>query len=299
MLKFDKWAIVVVCAVMLSTGLGLLVFAIPLQNPSRHVAPNGQPSPQPPMRCNCVIFRADDIQDYWKQGPQVALLDVFISKSAPLSVGIVMNHYGSDPVIAGKVKEGGTLFEYDIHGWNHVDYATLSAHEQEETLSQAQAKMESVMGKGAKVFLAPYNNFDNGTLAAMRLSGLEIISASKDDRYPYAPAKDTVGIFHMPQSINYGYTGSSGSASRHQWRTVAEMKSAVDADIGARGWAVVTIHPQDLAKYDENGNMLNVADGQRADALKTLIDQLRTDGKTLATFEGAMQIMNVNPSALG
>jgi hypothetical protein len=49
-----------------------------------------------------------------------------------------------------------------------------------------------------------------------------------------------------------------------------------------------------MAKYDENGNMLNVADGQRADTVKTLIDQLRAEGKTLATFEGAMQIMNNN-----
>lgn len=208
--------------------------------------------------CNCVIIRVDDIQDYWKQKPQIALLDIFINDSASLSVGMVMNHFGSDPVIVNKVKEGGSLFEYGIHGWDHVDYATLSAPQQQETISKAQAKMESVMGRSAKVFLPPYNGFDTNTLIAIKLSGLEIISASKADANPYAPANDTLGIMHMPQSTTYGFTGSDGRS--HQWRTIEEMKSAVDADIDARGWAVVTIHPQDFATYDENGKMLDLPD---------------------------------------
>ena len=60
----------------------------------------------PTEKCNCVIFRADDIQDYWMQVPQTALPDTFIEKSAPLSVGMVMHDFGSDPVIVDKVKEG-------------------------------------------------------------------------------------------------------------------------------------------------------------------------------------------------
>lgn len=280
-----------------------LTFMVPLpQIPAGHAPSSGQPpSPpsqqQPSLRCNCVILRADDIQDYWEQKPQVALLDIFISKSVPLSVGLVMNHFGSDPVIVDKVKQGGLLFEYDIHGWDHVDYTTLSAREQEESISKAQAKMESVMGRNATVFLPPYNNFDAGTLTGMRVSGLDIISSSKADSDQYAPANDTIGVFHMPQSINYGYTDnpdSNNNGERHAWRTIAEMGSAVDADIDARGWAVVTVHPQDFAKYDEGGKMLDVVDEQKADTFKSFIDQLLAEGKTLTTFEGAMQTMREN-----
>lgn len=293
-----KNGVIITVASALLLAAGLVFVVVPSQQTTKHVSSQGQSSsssspPQQPLRCNCVIFRADDIQDYWKQEPQVAMLDIFIRKSVPLSVGMIMNHYGSDPVIVGKVREGGPLFEYDIHGWNHVDYATLSAPQQEESISQAQAKMQSVMGKNAKVFLPPYNNFDASTLAAMRISGLKIISSSKTDAGPYAPANDTFGILHMSQSTNYGYTNGSGNGS-HAWRTVAEMKSAVDADIGVKGWAVVTIHPQDFAKYGEDGKMLNAPDEKRADTLKTLVDQLRSEGKTLTTFEGAMQIMNDN-----
>jgi peptidoglycan/xylan/chitin deacetylase (PgdA/CDA1 family) len=284
--------IVVASALLLATG-AMFVIQQQKQALARHTSPDGQSSSSP-TRCNCVIFRADDIQDYWKQEPQVALLDIFISKSVPLSVGLVMNHYGSDRLIVDKVREGGPLFEYDIHGWDHVDYTTLSAQQQEESISQAQAKIESVMGKDAKVFFAPYNNFDTNTLIAMKLGGLKIISASKADTSPYAPANDTLGILHMPQSINYGYANST--SERHAWRTVAEMKSVVEADIEARGWAVVTIHPQDFAKYDDGeengGKMLNVADEQRVDTFKTFIDQLRAEGKTLTTFEGAVRIMD-------
>jgi peptidoglycan/xylan/chitin deacetylase (PgdA/CDA1 family) len=234
------------------------------------------------------------------QEPQLALLDLFIGKSAPLSVGMVMDHFGSDATIVNKVKEGGSLIEYDIHGWDHVDYTTLSAHEQEESISQAQAKMLSVMGKDARAFLPPYNNFDSNTLTAMRLSSLDIISSSKDDPYsPYAPVNDTLGIFHMPQSINYGYTNSSGSSSSsvnttHAWRTIEEMKQAVNADIDARGWAVVTVHPQDFAKYGEDGKMLNVVDNERVGTFEHFIDEMHNDGRTLTTFEGAIRMMMDN-----
>lgn len=276
-------------ALLLATGL------IPQYSQGKHTFEKISPRPK---QCNCVILRADDIQDYWMQKPQVALLDVFIEKSAPLSVGLVMNHFGSDATVVNKVKQGGSLFEYDIHGWDHVDYTTLSAHQQEETISQAQAKIESVMGRNATVFLPPYNNFDSDTLTAMRLSGLDIISSSKDDPYhPYAPANDTLGIFHMPQSTNYGYThGSSGSSASsgnegHSRRTIEEMKQAVDADIGARGWAVVTVHPQDFAKYSEDGKMLNTADDDQVKTFKQFIDELRSDGRTLTTFREAVQII--------
>lgn len=287
-----------VAVLMLGVGLG---FAVVPQISRYAIPPNGQPppSPQPSSHCNCVILRADDIQDYWEQKPQVALLDVFISKSAPLSLGMVMSHFGNDTAIVDKVRQGGPLFEYDIHGWDHVDYTTLSAHQQEGSISKAQAKMESLMGRSAAVFLPPYNNFDAGTLAGMRTSGLQIISSSKADGGPYAPATDTLGVLHMPQSTNYGYTAGSSdntAAKSHAWRTVAEMKSAVDADIGARGWAVVTVHPQDFAKYDESGKMLDVADEQKADTFKAFIDQLRADGKTLTTFEGALQAMRADGS---
>jgi peptidoglycan/xylan/chitin deacetylase (PgdA/CDA1 family) len=297
-----KNAVIITVASVLLLAAGLVfVLVVVVPQTTKNVSSHGQSStsssasstPQQPLRCNCVIFRADDIQDYWEQKPQVTLLDTFINKSVPLSVGMVMNHYGSDPLIVGKVKAAGPLFEYDLHGWNHVDYTTLNAPQQEESISQAQAKMLSVMGKNAKVFLPPYNNFDANTLAAMRISGLQIISSSKTDTSPYAPANDTLGISHMPQSINYGYVNSTDNTS-HVWRTLAEMKSAVDADIGARGWAVVTVHPQDFAKYDENGKMLDTSNEKRADTLKTFIDQLRSEGKTLTTFEGAMQIMNNN-----
>jgi peptidoglycan/xylan/chitin deacetylase (PgdA/CDA1 family) len=213
-----------------------------------------------------------------------------------------MHDFGTDPVIVDKVKEGKSLFEYAIHGWDHIDFTTLKAHVQEETISEAQDKMNAIMGRPAAVFLPPYNNFDHSTLVAMRLSGLHIISSSKDDPYtPYAPANDTLGIFHMPQSTNYGYTNSSdnnalasSSTAGHAWRTIEEMKASVGEDIDNRGWAVVTVHPQDFAKYSKDGKMLNVTDDDKVETFKRLIDEFRDDGRTLTTFEGALQIMNGN-----
>ena len=56
--------------------------------------------------CNCVIFRMDDIQDYWIEQGQIAPMDLFLSKNQSLSLGLIMNGLGNDSKIIDKVKEG-------------------------------------------------------------------------------------------------------------------------------------------------------------------------------------------------
>ena len=271
-----------------ASGFNLLAFAPPF-----HWATSANDSSQSNSHtrpCNCIIFRADDIQDYWLQKPQSALLNLFIKQKVPLSVGMVMNNFGNDRTMLNMVRAGGnylSLFEYDIHGWDHVNYTSVTAEKQEETLSKAQSKMDSILGRQAKVFFPPFNTFENNTLIAMRNNGFEIISSSKIDASPYAPSRDKFGIVHMPQSTSFGFTDSAG---HHQWLTIGNMTRAVDNDIQSRGWAIVTIHPQDIAKYEsETGKMLNEVDDDKVKEFESFIQDMRDDGKTFTTFEGALE----------
>jgi hypothetical protein len=113
-------------------------------------------------RCNCIVMRLDDVQDEWVRDVQLAVLDKLISEQVHTSTAIIMNEFGNDSAIVSKVREGGDagLFEYVIHGWDHVDYSTLSFEEQKSTLMQAKAKLADVLGTDSDVFATPYNNYN-------------------------------------------------------------------------------------------------------------------------------------------
>ena len=77
--------------------------------------------------CNCVVFRMDDLQDYWIRTAQITGMNLFLSKQIPLSLAIIMNSTGNDSLVVDKISEGSkmpnALFELAIHGWDHVNYA--------------------------------------------------------------------------------------------------------------------------------------------------------------------------------
>src|SRR5690242_19792882 len=50
-----------------------------------------------PVPCNCVIFRFDDVQDFYVTPVQLAVLDQFINQDASVSLGVIMNFVGNDP----------------------------------------------------------------------------------------------------------------------------------------------------------------------------------------------------------
>jgi hypothetical protein len=100
-------------------------------------------------RCNCVVFRMDDVQDYWVKAGQLAVMEQFASRNQSLTVGIIMNSIGNDSEIVNKVKQENErgLFELAVHGWNHIDYTKLSEEEQRNSLYDSNRKMNALFGE--------------------------------------------------------------------------------------------------------------------------------------------------------
>ena len=92
--------------------------------------------PPLPKPCNCVIFRMDDIQDYWIEQGQIAPMDSLYPKIKVYPWDYRQNVLSNDSKIINKVKEGFNrgLFELALHGWNHTDYTKLSEQEQSKSL---------------------------------------------------------------------------------------------------------------------------------------------------------------------
>lgn len=258
-----------------------------------------------PGACNCVIFRLDDIQDYWINSVQIALMDHFIEKGERLTVGTIMNFIGNDPSVVDKVRAGlnsGT-FELASHAWNHVDYRTLTPQEQRDTLQQANQKMTSLWGSSAIVFIPPYNAYNDDTLAALQALNMKIISAEFDQELPsiYDPdkpgsssnkvykaipnsdIKDSHGIYHLPQVIGF-YTYDSEPPTKTSMNT---LTNRIDSTISSYGYAVVTLHPQDFAVKDSSQNPTNQISSSELADLDTLIKNIQSKGYVIGTYAQA------------
>nr|WP_294808279.1 polysaccharide deacetylase family protein [uncultured Nitrososphaera sp.] len=238
-------------------------------------------------RCNCIVMRLDDVQDEWVRDVQLAVLDKLISEQVHTSTAIIMNEFGNDSAIVSKVREGGDagLFEYVIHGWDHVDYSTLSFEEQKSTLMQAKAKLADVLGTDSDVFATPYNNFNEDTLNAMDQLGMNIISSDETDLFPAAPRESPLfpGIAHMPQTINF----ADQVGEVKVLRPLGEIMSAIRTDIQDKGYAVLTLHPQDFTKY-KGTEVQNEVNPVAMTELDQFIKTARVEGFSFAGFQQAL-----------
>ncbi len=259
-----------------------------------------------PGACNCVVFRLDDIQDFYLNTVQVAVMDKFATSNEKLSVGAIMNFVGSDPTIVNRVKTASTsgLVEIANHGWNHVDYATLSASQQLSTLQQANQKSVSLWGVSPLTFIAPYNSYNDNTLIALQTLKMKVISAQFDNELlsiydpdnpnspnnkvykaiPNSDLKDSHGIYHLPQVIGwYNYDPSIPVKN-----SLSTIESAIDSTISSYGYAVVTLHPQDFAVKDSKQNAINQVSSSEIADLGTIFSYIHSHGYTTNTFIGTI-----------
>lgn len=253
MLSRKKQAAIAIIVVLIASGFGVSL-------PKAEAA-----------SCNCVVMRMDDVQDYWINNAQTTVMDLFLTKNMKMSPALIMNYFGSDPVVVNKVRQGGDLglFEYTIHGWNHVDYTTLSLSQQDSTLKQASDKLFSLYGVRSKIFIPPYNQFNTDTLQAMKNNSFNIISSSEDnDFYPFV---DTYGITHIPATIEFGYVANGGRVIRSN----SEVLSALSHDIGQKGYAVLYFHPQDFVFYS-NGQATDTINQNIVNQFSNLMDSIKS-----------------------
>ena len=131
--------------------------------------------------CKCVVFRLDDIQDWWlRDNGQIAPLEVFREKNASVTLGIIVEGFGEDLEFVNytQIGFGEGLFEPAIHGWTHVSYSNLSLEEQTLSISNASSVLGMIYPTKPNVFIPPYNEFSNDTLRALSQLGITIFSSN-------------------------------------------------------------------------------------------------------------------------
>jgi len=269
-------------------------------------------------KCNCVVFRMDDIQDYWLNSVQSAVMDLFLSKGQNLSLGLITHAVGNDSKIVDKIEAGlnKRLFELDVHGWDHVNYSKLSQNEQKVSLYNASSKIEKIFGIKPDVFIPPSDSFDNNTIWAMKDLRIKILSSGLPEERRLDQNKN---IFSIPnhEGPNNSKIVISKSSEENKKKIIEDKDSAnsivydlpatvlfkdfkngkwvktqfvdiignVTKNISEHGYAVVVLHPQDFA-HTSNGTSryINSIDKRDISDLANLIDYLVSRNVMIVPF---------------
>ena len=266
--------------------------------------------------CNCVVFRMDDIQDYWLNSVQTKVMDLFLSKNQSLSLGLIMHQVGNDSKIVDKIKAGldKRLFELDLHGWDHINYTKLSQNEQKDSLYKANSKMEKIFGIGSIVFIPPYDTFNNDTIKAMKELGIRMISAGSHEESSFnqnksifianresnnnskivmpkfyggneknVPSGMTAPvIYHLPGTIFFEYFKNG------KWiqTPLVDIVGNASRNIAKYGYAIIVLHPQDFANTSNGTStpFTNSIDREEISGLINLVDYFLSKNLKIVPF---------------
>jgi peptidoglycan/xylan/chitin deacetylase (PgdA/CDA1 family) len=245
-------------------------------------------------QCRCVLFRFDDIRNGYLESVQKALLNYFISHNQSVTLGLVMNQLDDKSELVNTIRNGYSrnLFELGIHGWDHVDYTNLTGFEQQSSLLKANQKINLLFSTYPRIFIPPFNLFNNDTLSSMQRAGMNILSSAiyydEPDiisMYEQNPNSMNKKIFHIPEMTDFSiyYNGNWVKAP------IKFILSDIDFDINTYGYSVVMIHPHNFGT-PINGTLVDSLDLNQLNSLNSLINMIKSKNITSLTFSEAAGI---------
>jgi Polysaccharide deacetylase len=245
--------------------------------------------------CNCVVFRMDNVQDYWVRAGQLAAMNQFIFRNQSVTLGIIMDSMGDDSEIINKIKQGSDsgLFELATQGWAFTDYTKLSQEQQRNSLSDSNRKMIELFGNASQIFIPPYGSFNNDTINAMKqvdvkiLTGnmssfdqLELKGNNNESETMLSSSMQSENISYIPATISFkDYHGGAYTRT-----SIQSIFNNVTQSIGAYGYAVIAIQPQDFMQIDANGDPTDVVDENQISDLSRLIDFMLSNNIRVGSF---------------
>lgn len=203
-----------------------------------------------------------------------------------------MNQLDNGSQLLNTIRNGYSknLFELGIHGWNHVAYSNLTALEQQSSLLKANQKMNLLFSNYSRIFIPPFNLFNNDTLASMQRAGMNILSSAiyyddPDIINLYGQNLNSVNkkILHIPEMTDFSifYNGKWVKAP------IKFLLSDIDFDINNYGYSVVMIHPDNFATA-ANGTLTDVVDVNQLNSLNSVINMIKLKNMSSLTFSEAV-----------
>ncbi len=229
-----------------------------------------------------VVFRLDDIEDYWREEGQLAPIKTFAEYPGgpeSLTIGIIGKTFAQEwNDHADEVKQYvdmlGEKGEVACHSTKHEDFTGMTLEEQEQDLQLCRDKIETVFpSKNTKTFIPPFNNFNEDTKEAMLQEGYSIMSSQCSPEWCMDP-----GGFTGESPVNLPVGASTGGwTGPYQMQSAEEIFTEIQDQLSSnnnQNWSVVMMHPEE---YEDGGvNATNT--------LREVIKMCKQNGIKLVTF---------------
>jgi len=224
--------------------------------------------------CKCISFRLDDIQDFWLTSQQQTVIEMFDSKNAGLTLGIIGSWNGDDQNNVNFVKsklEQSNKFEIANHGWIHEDFTLLPYETQSELIVKSNQKITDTFNIKPTTFIPPLNAFNAETLEILENNGFTEISSSIHwEKTTYGDS-----LSHYPQKSATGVWDSE--KQRFVGKNHQEIFEESLEFYKENGYAVIMMHPQDFSMYYEGVYSSNL-NQYALNELELLIDLIQSSG---------------------
>jgi len=143
-----------------------------------------------------LIFRMDDYSTDSNSEIESKIFEIFSKDSLPIIVGITPFSYDdSNNLIPLGYKKKELIFKYldqknfsiALHGYSHknfskenrykYEFTDLPLEKQNEMIVKGKGFIDSTFGKNVKIFIPPWNGYDDKTIYALEKNNFQLISA--------------------------------------------------------------------------------------------------------------------------
>lgn len=225
------------------------------------------------LSCNCVAFRLDDVVDQKPGYLQFVVIDYFMEKEIPLTIGIIGNQFGNDQYtidfLKNHMQNHGEDLEIANHGWNHEDFRKFSLDEQNSLIKNTNKKISDKLNTIPSVFIPPYNYFDDNTIAALKQNGISHLSSISSLDEP-AISADTSDFYHLPTTSTTAEYNQNMMWTQWTGKKTIEF---IEKSVLEYGYAVVMMHPRDFGQFAKPGNAVSATQMQELDYIIAKIQE--------------------------
>ena len=232
--------------------------------------------------CNCVAFRLDDVQDFFLNDPQLGVFQLFQSKQAPLSIGIIGGFIGLDAkivdIITNDLKRNNPTFEIVSHSWNNSPLTNYDKERQKEFLLKTDKRIFDVFGVSPRVMIPPENLVNNATFNAMKEMGYTHVTGhTETELYPPTSISNQT-LYYFP--ANTETADLNDETNLWDIRSNELILARIQESLNNFGYAVVMMHPYEFSVTDF-GIYSNKRSQEMLDQTSQLIDRVRNLGMTI------------------
>ncbi|NEN87602.1 MAG: hypothetical protein F6K48_01140 [Okeania sp. SIO3H1] len=238
-----------------------------------------------------VVFRLDDVQDWYQAPSQIAVMEAFANysvegKNSPqsLSIGVIGCSFGDDELHVKKIEEImtnlGERGEVVSHSMTHEDFSAKTLEKQIREFKDFKTVADIYFpGKTVRTFIAPYNEYDEcTTVKAMKLTGYDILSAQCTPDFCYNAGDPSSTPAYLPAGASTG-----GWTAPYKIQTANKIFAEIQAQIKSndnQNWSVVMMHPFEFTKGEDTEEVNPCA----IETLKKVIEMCLDNGYELVTY---------------